>query len=47
MSRSTFPTSEEKAGYWLGVAHHIGDALTYYVLTDDTREVIARSVIPR
>jgi hypothetical protein len=39
------PYSKEKAGYWLGVAHNVGDALTYHILTDDTQLVIQRSVI--
>jgi hypothetical protein len=39
------PLSKEKAGYWLGVAHNVGDALTYHILTDDTQMVIQRSVI--
>jgi hypothetical protein len=37
--------SKEKAGYWLGVAQNVGDALTYHILTDDTQMVIQRSVI--
>jgi hypothetical protein len=39
------PFSKEKAGYWLGVAHNVGDALTYHILTDDSQMVIQRSVI--
>jgi hypothetical protein len=39
------PYSKEKAGYWLGVAHNVGDALTYHILTDDTQQVIQRSVV--
>jgi hypothetical protein len=39
-----FPSeSREKQGTWVGVAENKGDILTYLVLTDDTREVIARS----
>jgi hypothetical protein len=41
----TTPYSKEKAGYWLGVAHNVGDALTYHILTDDTQMVIQRSVV--
>jgi hypothetical protein len=37
--------SKEKAGYWLGVAQNVGDALTYHILTDDTQMVIQRSVL--
>jgi Reverse transcriptase (RNA-dependent DNA polymerase) len=41
-----FPSeSPEKTGRWAGVAEHQGDALTYLVLTDDTLQVITRSVI--
>jgi hypothetical protein len=29
------PLSKEKAGYWLGVADNVGDALTNHNLTDD------------
>jgi hypothetical protein len=39
------PLSKEKAGHWLGVAQNVGDALTYHILTDDTQQVIQRSVI--
>ena len=39
------PLSKEKAGFWLGVAHNVGDALTYHILTDDTQTVIQRSVV--
>jgi hypothetical protein len=37
--------SQEKRGRWVGVCENIGDALTYWVLTDDTQKVIARSSI--
>ena len=32
-------------GRFVGIAHNIGDVLTYHVLTDDTRKVIARSMV--
>jgi len=35
----------EKTGRWVGVASHQGDILTYLVLTDDTKKVIARSAV--
>jgi hypothetical protein len=41
----TFPKSKEKPGYWVGVATNVGDALTYKILTDDTEQVIHRSII--
>ena len=42
---STFPESRELAGYWVGVAENVGDALTYYILTEDHQSVVARSVL--
>jgi hypothetical protein len=41
----SYPNSNEKAGYWLGVADNVGDCLTYYILTDDKHQVLARSVV--
>jgi hypothetical protein len=39
-----FPSrSIEKRGRWAGVCNHIGDTLTYWVLTDDTQQLIVRS----
>ena len=35
----------EATGRFVGVAPNVGDALTYHVLTDDTRKILARSVI--
>jgi hypothetical protein len=41
-----FPSdSKEKLGRWVGVAENIGDALTWWILTDDTKRVIPRSVV--
>ena len=37
--------SQEKAGYWLGVSSTVGDILTFDIRTDDTQNVIQRSVI--
>jgi hypothetical protein len=42
---NTFPSSSnEKQGWWVGVATHVGDALTYKILTE-THKVIYRSAI--
>jgi hypothetical protein len=35
--------SRERAGFWVGVAEHVGTALTYKVLTADTRKIIYTS----
>ena len=41
-----FPSqSKEKLGRWVGVAENVGDVLTWWVLTDDTKKVIPRSVL--
>ena len=37
------PDKSEKLGRWVGVATNKGDALTYYLLTHDTKQVIPRS----
>ena len=39
------PNSKEAAGYWMGVSHSIGDAMTYDIWTDNTRKVIQRSAV--
>lgn len=38
-----FPSSNEKSGFWVGVSENVGDAMTWRVLTRDTREIINRS----
>ena len=46
VSKTSYPgDSREQRGRWVGVAEHCGDALTYLVLTDDTRRVVPRSVL--
>jgi hypothetical protein len=35
-----YPDTKEKAGYWMGVAENVGDALCYYVLTADKHTVL-------
>ena len=37
--------SREKRGRWVGVAENVGDVLTYRILTEDTQQVINRSVV--
>lgn len=37
--------SKEKSGRWVGIAENVGDALTYKVLTDDTKRIITRSAV--
>src|SRR5688500_15443933 len=40
-----WPSSKERAGRWVGVAHNIGDSLTYWILDDQIKQVLARSVV--
>ena len=42
---SGFPFSKEKLGRWLGPTENCGDAMTFFILTDDTNEIIARSSV--
>jgi hypothetical protein len=44
-SDKSFPSSKEKPGWWLGVAHNVGDAMTFKILTHDTEKIICRSVL--
>ena len=43
---SDFPLDcREKCGRWVGIAEHVGHAMTFKILTDDTREIIYHSNI--
>jgi hypothetical protein len=43
---SPYPSDpQEKRGYFVGIAEHIGHAMTFKVLSDDTRKIIYRSNI--
>ena len=43
---SDFPSSSrEQRGRWIGVAEHVGHAMTFKILTDDTQKIIYRSNI--
>jgi hypothetical protein len=39
-----FPSSKEQLGYWLGPTSNCGDALTYWILTEDNT-IVARSTV--
>ena len=41
----SFPASKECPGYFLGPAHHVGDALTYRIWDAVTNQEICRSVV--
>ena len=43
---SSFPSkSNEKLGHFVGISEHVGHALTYKVLTDDSQKIIHWSVL--
>ena len=42
---SNWPSSKERSGRWVGVAHNIGDALTFWILDDQNKQLLARSVV--
>ena len=44
-SDTKYPDSKEKPGRFVGIAENCGDALTYLILTDDTNQIISRSVV--
>ena len=37
--------SEERAGYWVGLGEHCGDAMTHKILDYDTQKIIYRSSV--
>lgn len=46
MEESHFPSmSNEKSGYSVGISEHVGHALTFMILTDDTKKIIYWSVV--
>ena len=40
-----FRDSKERLGRFIGIAENVGDALTFWIWTEDTEKIIARSVI--
>ena len=43
---SHFPsTSNEESGCFVGISEHIGHALTFMILTDDTQKIIHHLVV--
>ena len=39
----SFPATKERLGYWCGTTENCGDAMTYWILTKDTNQLVARS----
>ena len=44
-NENSWPSTRERVGRWLGVAENIGDFLTYWIFDDQSRRVLARSVV--
>ena len=44
-TEATWPASKEKPVRYLGVAHNVGDVLTFLVYDEASRFVLARSVL--
>ena len=42
---SDWPASKERSGRWLGIAKGIGDLLTFWILDDQSKNILARSVV--
>src|SRR5688500_17275102 len=42
---SHWPESKERSARWVGMARSIGDALTFWVLDDQSKQLLARSVV--
>ena len=42
---NAFPSSKERAGCFVGFAPNVGDALTFKVLDDQTKQVVCVSVV--
>jgi len=38
-TEESWPATREHPGRWLGVAHNVGDELTYWVLDDQSKQV--------
>ena len=46
VNEPAFPSdSREARGRFVGIAEHVGHAMTFQILTDETRKVIARSLV--
>ena len=41
----SWPYSKERAGRWVGVSHNVGDILTYWILDDQSKRILPRSVV--
>ena len=42
---SDWPSSNERSGRWIGIAHGIGDTLTFWILDDQSKHILAHSLV--
>lgn len=43
--KSAWSASKERSTRWIGVVHGIGDKLTFWILADQSKQDLARSVV--
>ena len=41
----SWPSSKERSAHWVGVPYNIGDKLTFWLIDDQSKQLIARSVV--
>ena len=41
----SWPHTKERSGRWVGVAENVGDILTYWIVDDQSKQLLARSVV--
>jgi hypothetical protein len=44
-NENSWPSTKERSGRWMGVSENIGDFLTFWVLDDQSKQLLARSVV--
>ena len=42
---ASWPATKERSGRWVGVCKNVGDVLTYWIVDDQTKQLLARSVV--
>src|SRR5210317_1054222 len=42
---AAWPETKERSGRWVGLAENIGDVLTYWIIDDQSKQLLARSVV--
>ena len=42
---TSFPSTTKRPGHWVGVAHNVGDHLTFEIYDDQMKKIVTRSVV--